>query len=82
MNADGLSDKTYLKVEILDEKFNVLAGYSRDDCAPITESGVREPAVFGGKTTLQSAQPIRVRVSIEGERPEDVRIYATYVATK
>ena len=82
VNADGLSDKTYLKVEILDEKFNVLAGYSRDDCAPITESGFREPAVFGARTAIESNQPIRVRVSIEGERPEDVRIYATYVATK
>ena len=83
VNADGLSDDAYIKVEILDEQFRVLPGYSRDDCAPITESGFRQPAVWGAKKTLgKSDGPIRVRVSIEGERPEDIRVYATYVATE
>ena len=52
VNADGLSDDAYIKVEILDEQFRVLPGYSKDDCAPITESGFRQPAVWGGKNTL------------------------------
>ncbi len=83
VNAGGLSADTYIKVEILDEKFNILPGYSKEDCAPIMESGFRQAAVWGGKTTIANPNgPIRVRVSIEGKMPEDVRIYATYVATK
>jgi hypothetical protein len=81
VNADGLSTDNYVKVEIVDEQFNVLPGYSKDDCAPITESGFRQPAVWGANKTLaESDRPIRVRVSFEGERPEDIRVYATYVA--
>jgi hypothetical protein len=81
VNADGLSAETFVKVEILDERFNVLPGYSRELCAPIAESGFRQPAVWGSLATLGAGDgPIRVRVSFEGERPEDIRVYATYVA--
>jgi hypothetical protein len=81
VNADGLSEDGFIKVEILDEQFHVLPGYSADECAPITESGFRQPAVWGSKTTLgRPDRPIRVRVSLEGKRPEDVRVYAAYVA--
>jgi hypothetical protein len=83
VNADGLSAANYVKVEILDEQFHVLPGYSKGDCAPIAESGFRQPAVWGTKRTLaESDRPIRVRVSFEGERPEDIRVYAAYVATE
>jgi hypothetical protein len=81
VNADGLSEDGFIKVEILDQQFRVLPGYSSKDCAPITESGFRQPAIWGAKTTLdQSDRPIRVRVNLEGQRPEDVRVYAAYVA--
>jgi hypothetical protein len=81
VNADGLSEDAFLEVEILDEQFHVLPGYSSQECAPITQSGFRQPAVWGGRTTLgKPDRPIRVRVSLEGERPEDVRVYAAYVA--
>jgi hypothetical protein len=83
VNADGLSEDNYVKVEILDEQFHVLPGYSKNDCAPLTEDGFRQPAVWGAKKTLGKAdKPIRVRVSFEGERPEDIRVYATYVANE
>ena len=83
VNADGLSEDNYIKVEILDEQFRVLPGYSRADCRPITESGFRQPAEWGGKNTLgKSDGPIRVRVNFEGERPEDIRVYAVYVANE
>ncbi len=34
------------------------------------------------KTLGQSDQPIRVRVNFVGERPEDIRVYAVYVADR
>ena len=82
VNADGLSKDNYLKVEISDLQFRVLPGYSSDDSVPITESGFRQPAEWTSQKTLaESDQPIRVRVNFVGKRPEDIRVYAVYVAT-
>jgi hypothetical protein len=81
VNADGLSKDNYLKVEVSDQQFRVLPDYSSDDSVPITESGFRQPAEWVRQKTLgRSDQPIRVRVDFEGERPEDIRVYAVYVA--
>jgi hypothetical protein len=81
VNADGLSKDNYLNVEISDRQFRVLPGYSSEDSVPITESGFRQPAEWARQKTLgESDQPIRVRVNFVGERPEDIRVYAVYVA--
>jgi hypothetical protein len=81
VNADGLSKDSYLKVEICDEQFRKMPGYSTDDCAPIAESGFRQPVEWLNKKALdKSDQPIRVRVSFEGERSQDIQVYAVYVA--
>jgi hypothetical protein len=82
VNADGLSKDNYLNVEISDRQFRVLPGYSSEDSVPITESGFRQPAEWARQKTLgESDQPIRVRVNFVGEKPEDIRVYAVYVAT-
>ena len=81
VNADGLSENSYLKVEICDEQFRKLPGYSGDDCISLTESGFRQPVVWRGKENLDEInQPIRVRISYGGLRPEDIRVYAVYVS--
>ena len=81
VNADGLSDQTYLTVEIYDDQLRPVPGYSGEAAAPVKVSGFRQAAQWGSKTTLGAeGRPIRVRVNFEGEEPEGIRVYAVYVA--
>ena len=68
-------------VEVLDEQFRPLPGFTTGEAIPLAQSGFRLPAAWRGKTTLDGGgKPVRVRVNFEGVRPEDIRVYATYVA--
>lgn len=81
VNADGLSQYSYLRVEICDQQFRGLAGYSGNDSVPIKESGFRQTVTWRDKKMLEKFdQPIRIRVSYEGLRAEDARVYAVYVS--
>ena len=81
VNADGLSKLSNLKVEILDEQFRPVAGYSGDDCISIKESGLRQPVTWRAKEALEKFDhPIRVKAIWVGIRPEDANLYAAYVA--
>src|SRR5262249_13337191 len=80
VNADGLSDQSQLRVEILNDRLLPVAGFSGDDCIPVSQSGFRQPVTWRGKDRLENlATPIRLRVSWVGSRPEDARVYAAYV---
>jgi hypothetical protein len=83
VNADGLDADSQLTLEILDEQFRPLPGFTGENAVAVTEPGFRQPAQWRGKTVLESSdRPIRVRVNFEGNRPEDVRVFAVYVATE
>ena len=83
INADGLSAQSNLKVELLDEQFNPLLGYSAADCILLSESGLRQPVVWHGRQTLEKLDhPFRLKVSWVGPRPEDAHLYAAYVAAQ
>ena len=80
LNADGLSEHSLLKVEILDEQFRPLPGYSGEDCIPLSESGLRQPIAWRSRSSLEKwDHPIRVNVSWEGSRPEDAYVYTVYL---
>jgi hypothetical protein len=80
LNADGLSDNSQLRIELLDKSFKPITGYSGDDCIPLKKPGLREPVRWrGGEQIKASDQPVRVRVNFEGVRLEDCRLYAIYV---
>jgi len=80
VNADGLSANSYLKIEVCNEQFQTLPGYSADECIPLTESGLRQPVVWRGRETVEKTdRPIRIKVRFEGIRPEDSRVYAVYI---
>ena len=80
LNADGLSEHSLLKVEIVDEQFKPLPGYSGDDCLPLAESGLRKPIAWRDRRSLEKwDHPIRVSVTWEGPRPEDAYVYAVYL---
>jgi hypothetical protein len=82
VNADGIDADSQLTVEILDEQFRPLPGFTAADAVPVTQSGFRQAAAWRGKTTLDTDKPIRIRVNYEGLRPEDLRVFAVYVAEK
>jgi hypothetical protein len=79
VNADGLSANNHLRVELLDELLRPIPGYSGEDCIPVVKSGFRTPVAWkGGEVVRRDGQPVRVRVSWAGDRP-DSRLYAIYV---
>lgn len=82
VNADGLGDRGQVRVEILDEQLRPIEGYGHDDANPIRTSGLSQPALWGARQRIDVGnRNIRLRVHIEGVRPEDVRIYAAYLET-
>ena len=83
LNADGLAENSYLKLELLDEQLRSVPGYSGEDSAWVKKSGLRQPILWKGKQSLEKFDhPIRLRVSYAGLRPEDARVYAVYLTEK
>ncbi len=81
LNADVFSPHGRMTVELLDERFGRLAGYSADDCVAIQDGGLRIPVRWRtGESIPPTERPIRLRVNFGGARPEDCRLYAAYVA--
>ena len=81
INAEGLSAKNTLRAEILDEQMKPLPGYSREDCLPVTDEGLRTPVAWKGKQKVEGIDsPVRLRINLECERLDDVFLYAAYVA--
>ena len=78
VNASGLSDDSYLVVEVVDERMRPLNGYSDDSCMPLTDSGLRQPVAWRGKDALFSEQRVRLKVSWRGSRMELPYLYAVY----
>ena len=80
VNADGLSETSRLRVEILDDHFKPLPEYSGEASLPLEKSGFRQRITWQGRDKLEGLdRPFRVRVSWEGRYPEDARLYAVYV---
>ena len=80
VNADGISEDSYLSVELLDEQFRPLDGLSGVNAATIREPGLRQPAIWSGsKSGDLAGQKIRVKVTWKGKHCEDTYLYALYV---
>ena len=80
VNADGVSEHSELSVEVLDEQFRPVKGYSGDACIPLKEPGLRQSVSWKGKgDTIDYGGPFRLQVTYAGLRPEDIKLYALYV---
>jgi len=80
MNIDGISEYNKVSVEILDERFEAVPGYSRDTCVGPEESGLCRVIKWQNRKVLEGLEgQVRIRVSFEGIRPEDLRLYAVYI---
>jgi hypothetical protein len=83
VNADGLTDESYISVELLDEKFKPLPGYSGEDCVRLTKPGLRQSVTWRSKKTLEKfPHSFRVKATWGGKSRERAYIYAVYVSTK
>ena len=79
-NVDRVWEHSELIVEVLDEQFRPLPGYSGEACVPLREPGLRQPVVWQGRDSVSEiAGPFRLRVTFGGLRPEDARLHALYV---
>jgi hypothetical protein len=83
VNAEGLSEQSRVTVEVLDEQMRPLPGYSGSDAIPLTLGGLRRPVAWRNRQALQGlTQPVRLKVSWGGNRPEDAYLYAVYVSAQ
>jgi hypothetical protein len=80
VNAAGLSERSVLRVELLDAHEQPLPAYSGDNAAIVRQSGFHSPVVW--KSAVSAAalpESIRLRVFFSGERREQIALYAVYV---
>ncbi len=82
VNADRLNEGSRLKIELLDEQFRPIPGYSGADCVCLDRPGLRQPVTWREREVLEEfGHPVRVRVDWEGIRREDARLFALYVTS-
>ncbi len=80
MNIDGLSKYSQISVEILDEKFKEIPGYTQDTCISPQESGLGQLVRWQDRQMIEKVKsPVRIRVNFKGIRPEDLKLYAVYI---
>jgi hypothetical protein len=81
VNVDGTGPHAELRVEVLDERFQPVPGVSGDACIPVTENGLRTPVRWRGRATVPRVEGgFRLKLTMAGVRPEDVKLYAVYVS--
>ena len=80
LNVDGIDAHSSICVEVLDEQFRPLAGYTKEDAISPASGGLRQMLQWRQTDSLVAAtKPIRLRISFGGIRPEDIRLYAVYL---
>ena len=82
VNAEGVSEGATLRLELYDALERPLAGYSGEEAAVVTESGLRTPVSWPGGNGIPSMEtPFKVKVSFEGAEVAGIRVYALYAGT-
>jgi hypothetical protein len=80
INADDVSPRSPLLVELLDEQNRPIAGYTAADCRPVTESGLRVPVRWQeGERITGPAGRFKVRVILAAGGEEQQKVYAVYL---
>jgi hypothetical protein len=80
VNTTGLGQYTQISVEVLDDKFRPIPGFSGDDAIPLTEDGFHEQVKWRDKDSITKFDhPVRLRVIYSGLQRERARVYAIYL---
>ena len=65
-----MGEHAAITVEVLDERFRPLPGWSGDACVPLREPGLRQPVVWKDRDSVSGIDgPFRLRVTFDGLRP-------------
>ena len=80
VNADGLSDEAFLRIELLDHLERPVPGCSGDSAAVVSKSGFQTPIEWKNIST-NSGLPERVclHVIFEGKKNKSIRLSAIYI---
>jgi hypothetical protein len=79
-NVSGLGPHSCLRIELLDQGFRPLTGFSGEDGAVVAEDGLRVPVRWPSGAALRpDRERMRLGVRFEGVRPEDCRLHALYL---
>jgi hypothetical protein len=80
LNVGELGEHSRVTVEVLDEKFQGIAGLSGADSIPLTSSGLHEQVKWRNRASLgRFNHPVRLRVNFGGLQLEHARVYAVYL---
>ena len=68
-------------MEILDQEFRPLPGLSGEDALPLRQGGLRQHVTWAGHAAVPPLDgPFRLKLTVAGIRPEDVKLYAVYLS--
>ena len=80
LNADGLSERAVLRVELIDKNGTPITGYSGAAAAVVTTSGLKTTVAWpGGERITCPNAALRVRVQLAGADAAKIKFYAAYL---
>jgi hypothetical protein len=80
LNASGLGEYSNVTVDVLDDKFQEIPGFSGADSIPLTKPGFHQRISWRNKESLSAFdRPVRLRVRFGGLQMEHARVYAVYL---
>lgn len=77
VNAAGVSEEAFLRVEVLDALERPLPAFSGKSSAVVKQGGFQVPVTFASKDTLPDR--VRLHVVFEGAKRSDIRLSAVYL---
>lgn len=80
VNVDGLSEQGVLRVELLDLQERPLPQFAGVNAAVVRQSGLATPVTWSGAAQFGEVRgPTRIRVIFDGDRRQQVAVYALYL---
>jgi len=82
-NVSGLGEHSGLRVDLVDDGFQPIPGFSGTDAARVSENGLSVPLRWhGGRSFGSEIGKARLDIRFDGLRSEDARLYAVYLREK
>lgn len=80
VNAAGLGEDAALKVELLDHWLQPIPNYADDNAAIVRTDGFQTPVIWNGQKDIDGLPSrVRVRVTFDGLKKDDIRVAALYI---
>lgn len=81
VNAEGLSDSSFIQVDLMGMDLRPISGYSGSDSVRITRSGLREQVVWRGREVISGLKEstFMIKAHFHGTEKETPKVYALYL---